>query len=60
MSKDEVNNLSRKIIKQIKTHFNLDKFQVLGFYMPLGNEVDLRSLMDELLNKGKLSLFLKC
>lgn len=53
MSKDEVIRLSSDVIKQIKAHFNLDKYQVFGFYMPLGNEVDLRPLISELLSQGK-------
>jgi len=53
MSKTEVNSLSYKIIKQIKENFNLDKYNVIGFYMPLGNEVDLRPLMKKLIESGK-------
>ncbi len=53
MSEVEVRNLSAKIIEEIKKQLPIDKYDVLGFYMPLGNEVDLRPLMAELIAKGK-------
>ncbi len=53
MSCDEIVNLSNKIIKQIKKRIDFESYQVFGFYMPLGNEVDLRPLMEELINLGK-------
>ncbi|QVK18747.1 5-formyltetrahydrofolate cyclo-ligase [Mycoplasmatota bacterium] len=53
MHQDEVNDLSKKIIKQIKKQIDLMPYQVFGFYMPLGNEVDLRPLMRELIDLRK-------
>ncbi|HEY8365429.1 MAG TPA: 5-formyltetrahydrofolate cyclo-ligase [Haloplasmataceae bacterium] len=53
LTKEEVLSRSRKIITQIKSQIDLSNYQVLGFYMPLGNEVDLRPLMKELLEMGK-------
>lgn len=53
ISQHEVTNLSNRIIDQIKKHLDMINYQVLGFYMPLGNEVDLRPLMTELIDLGK-------
>jgi len=53
MKQQEVIDLSKKIIEQIKISCNLNQYQVIGFYMPLGNEVDLRPLMTEVIALGK-------
>jgi 5-formyltetrahydrofolate cyclo-ligase len=53
MTKSEVETLSKQIIKVINSKFNLDKYQIIGFYLPLGNEVDLRPLIKELIELGK-------
>lgn len=53
LTKTEVEELSTKIIDNIKSMFDLCKYQVLAFYLPLGNEVDLRPLIQELLDNGK-------
>lgn len=50
---DEVKVLSKRIIEQIKKQVDMMNYQVLGFYMPLGNEVDLIPLMTELIDLGK-------
>ncbi len=54
MSQNEVKELSNQIIKQIKNKFDLNLYHTLAFYMPLGNEVDLRPLMDELITLNKI------
>lgn len=53
MRQDEVTDLSKRIIEQIKKQVDMMNYQVFGFYMPLGNEVDLKPLMTELIDLGK-------
>lgn len=53
LSIGEVKSKSNLIINNIKETFDLKKYNTLGFYMPLGKEVDLRPLIEELLQQGK-------
>lgn len=59
MSHNEVTVLSKKIIEEIKKQVNFTNYQVLGFYMPLGNEVDLRPLITQLIALGKTAVIPK-
>lgn len=53
MTYDDVSILSKNIIENIQREFKLDDYQVIGMYMPLGNEVDLRPLINMLIEKNK-------
>lgn len=53
LTKKDVEERSDIIIANIKRTFDLSKYDTLAFYLPLGNEVDLRPLIQELLNQGK-------
>ena len=52
LNMEEVNHKSNLIIENIKKQFDLEKYSCIAFYMPLGKEVNLKPLMEELLSKN--------
>ncbi len=53
MTCNEVTLISKKIIRNIQRELKLDDYQVIGMYMPIGNEVDLRPLITSLIENNK-------
>ncbi|MDF2700112.1 MAG: 5-formyltetrahydrofolate cyclo-ligase [Haloplasmataceae bacterium] len=49
----EIRLNSNLIIENVKKQFDLNQYNCFAFYMPLGKEVNIKPLIEELLNKNK-------